>query len=463
MPPLRLTSLMQHALPTVSPASRAVISTLGCVNGKTSCAGEIATWVGLRNRFQLARALRRDGLPPLEQLAGWARVLYWVLTAEATGATLRQLAMGDDMDPAVAYRLVHRLTGLHWSEVRNNGLPGLMPRFHEHCKTAIASTHELAVMAEPPPAMIMPQTAMTDHHHSPFPFPPALHPRGILAERHLVGGSPFDVAITAAGMSLVTRSHAAALDVFRVDPLERIGSVPTGCAPTCITVGARGVHAYVTNQFSGEVGIININGMRQTGAIPVVGDPLGITRAPDGRVLYVTTNHDRLCAISVASAKVVASVPLPLTGVHITTDPFGRYVYVPCWLAGVVMEIDARTMRVLRHFDIGGIAQDVAISSDGRCLYIANQAGWLNVIHLGSGRVQMIPLDAAPISVSLSRDDAVLLVGLVFEGRVLMIDAHTLKTIGQIHTGGKPRRIAFDHTGRTALIANERGWIDVVR
>ena len=75
MPPLRLTSLLQTALPDLSSASRAVVNTLGCLNGNAPPARELATWVGLRDRYQLARALRRDGLPPLEQLAGWTREL----------------------------------------------------------------------------------------------------------------------------------------------------------------------------------------------------------------------------------------------------------------------------------------------------------------------------------------------------------------------------------------------------
>src|SRR2546427_12281382 len=55
---------------------------LACCNGHASSAGEIAAWVGLRDRHQLARGLRRDGLPPLEQLAGWARGLYWMRSEE---------------------------------------------------------------------------------------------------------------------------------------------------------------------------------------------------------------------------------------------------------------------------------------------------------------------------------------------------------------------------------------------
>ena len=100
MPPLRLTNLLQGVLAHLSPASRAVLSTLACRNGDAPSANEVAAWVGLRNRQQLARTLERDGLPPLEQLAGWTRVLYWMLEAESTGMSLFQLARRENEDPA---------------------------------------------------------------------------------------------------------------------------------------------------------------------------------------------------------------------------------------------------------------------------------------------------------------------------------------------------------------------------
>ena len=110
MPPLRLTSLLQTALPHLSESGRALLSALGCLNGHPPCPKELAEWLGFHDRYQLARALRREGLPPLEVIGGWARTLYWVLEAETLGLSLRELAEREHIDPAVAYRLVRRVT-----------------------------------------------------------------------------------------------------------------------------------------------------------------------------------------------------------------------------------------------------------------------------------------------------------------------------------------------------------------
>lgn len=133
MPPLRLTSLLKTALPNLSATGRALLGVLGSVNGHIPRSPEMAAWLGFHDRYQLARALRRDGLPPLEVLSGWARTLYWVLESDMSGISLRELAERERLDPAIAYRLVRRVTGRRWSEVRRDGIATAVLRFKDRC------------------------------------------------------------------------------------------------------------------------------------------------------------------------------------------------------------------------------------------------------------------------------------------------------------------------------------------
>src|SRR3989442_15974116 len=78
MPPLALTSLLQQALPWLSADGRAVMNTLVCSNGRVGSTQVLCERVGLRSRFQLNRLLRREGLPPYEELAGWGWGFFWM-------------------------------------------------------------------------------------------------------------------------------------------------------------------------------------------------------------------------------------------------------------------------------------------------------------------------------------------------------------------------------------------------
>src|SRR5712692_9268815 len=142
MPPLQLTTLLQDTLPHLSYKGRAVLSALGCVNGRAPGSAELAAWLGFHDRYQFARAMRREGLPPLETLGGWARTLYWLLDSETSGCTLRELAERDDLDPAVAYRLVRRVTGRRWSEIRREGLALALLHFRDQCRNGVHLTLE---------------------------------------------------------------------------------------------------------------------------------------------------------------------------------------------------------------------------------------------------------------------------------------------------------------------------------
>jgi len=102
---------LHHFLPHLSLRAQAIVDALLLTGGSIGTAQELAPHIGERNRFALARFLRREGLPPLHDLAGWARVLFWLDSAEQSGCSLCQLAFHANRDPAACYRDVKRVTG----------------------------------------------------------------------------------------------------------------------------------------------------------------------------------------------------------------------------------------------------------------------------------------------------------------------------------------------------------------
>ena len=73
-----------------------------------------------------------------------------------------------------------------------------------------------------------------------------------------------------------------------------------------------------------------------------------------------------------------------------------------------------------------------------------------------------VRLDGRAYGLALSRDNRQLYVGLVTSEKVQVVDRESLRVVRTIPTGGVPREITFSPSGKTALIANEAGWIDVV-
>ena len=292
---------------------------------------------------------------------------------------------------------------------------------------------------------------------------PRIRLRGVLGERVQVSGEPFDVALTSANLALVTRSHAAAIGILALDGTPRVArSIAVGSVPTRVIPSAQGDWACVTSQFSEAVEIVDVQEGRRVVAIQVGGHPFGAVLSKDGQTLYVCTNRDRLLAVSLARQTVVAEIAIPSCSPHMCLHPSGRRIYVAGWRAGVVTEIDVPVMRVLRTFQLGGITQEVAVTPDGQCLYVANEAGWLDVVHVPTGkRSGILKIGTAALGLALSSDDRDVIVVLLHAGAVLVLDRHTLEVRHTLTTGGTPRVIA-SHPKWPVLVANEAGWVDFI-
>ena len=130
----RLRSDLLKAVPPLSSRAQGLIDSMLRSRGSIGCAQTVASHVGLRDRFQLARWLVAEGLPPLHELAGWVAMLCWLERIERTGVGLCAVALSSGKDPAACYRLVRRLTGQSWGAVRALGLQWAVEQFAARCR-----------------------------------------------------------------------------------------------------------------------------------------------------------------------------------------------------------------------------------------------------------------------------------------------------------------------------------------
>lgn len=450
MPPLPLASAMLTRLPWLSAQGRAVINVMVCENGRTGSADLVAARLGLRTRFQLARLLRREGLPPYELLTGWASVLYWMFEADRTEATLLALARRAHLDPAMSYRLIRRLTGLRWSELRRLGTAAVLPRFVKLCRPGRGSEAGHARR----------QAAAEDRERR-FDVRPMGGP--ILPLRLQLDGAPFGVAVHGARLAYITRAHAAAVERLDLVTGRLAGTIPVGCIPSAITFDGTGTRAYVSIQYGDAIAVIDAMTHAPVEFLSVPGNPFPVLLSRNGRTLYFTTNEDRLYGLCLATQRIVTALPLPATSHFMALDPTGTRLYVSTRAGGTVLEVDTTRHRVTRTFRLGGQPQELAVSRDGMMLYVANEQHGLDAVCLLNGqRIGPLNLGAPAIGLALSPDEREVYVALVSTGAVAVVDRASLKVRATLPTGGRPRGMAFDRSGRLLVIANEAGWVDVL-
>ena len=123
-------------LPRRAPWIPHLLADLAAARGLIASADACAHHAGFGNRHQLYRALKEAEYPPLTELAEWIRLLDWTLNA-AAGQRISAQALEEGHDPAVRYRLVRKLTGRPWSEVRRLGPGWVMLQLLKRCGISV--------------------------------------------------------------------------------------------------------------------------------------------------------------------------------------------------------------------------------------------------------------------------------------------------------------------------------------
>lgn len=121
--------------PDLSLVPRSIVEAILLSEGPIGTAERVGHGLGL-SRFQLARLLRRAGLPPLHVMAGWAMVVSWMLTAEREQVSLCWIAFHVGRHPSTCYRLVREVTGLSWEQARARGAAWAQREFLKELRAA---------------------------------------------------------------------------------------------------------------------------------------------------------------------------------------------------------------------------------------------------------------------------------------------------------------------------------------
>jgi len=177
--------------------------------------------------------------------------------------------------------------------------------------------------------------------------------------------------------------------------------------------------------------------------IAVAGRPRGLAFSPDHATLYAA-----LSAEPDSEEDEVEADPAP---------PKSR-------IDGVAV-IDAASAKVMRVLPAGRDPIRVAVSGDGRTLFVANQAdgALTRVAADGSGKPHSVPVCDSPEGMALAPDGKTLFVACVDADRVAMLDTNDLHAIRKIRVRGGPRAALTAHDGQHIYIATDNGRLIILK
>jgi YVTN family beta-propeller protein len=181
--------------------------------------------------------------------------------------------------------------------------------------------------------------------------------------------------------------------------------------------------AYVTNELSGDLSVIDLATRQTIATVPLGKRPRGISPSPDGRLLYIALSGSPIGGPGVDESK----LPPPDKG----ADGIGVFDVA-----------QNRLVKVLR-----GVSdpENVAVGPAGDRLYIASEdTGQLVIMDAGTGAiVARVAVGEEPEGVAVSPDGELALITSETDSSVSIVETRTQQVRHKVKVGDRPRNVLF--------------------
>jgi YVTN family beta-propeller protein len=236
--------------------------------------------------------------------------------------------------------------------------------------------------------------------------------------------------------------------------------------------------AYVANNNSNSVSVIDTVSNKVTATIPVGPGPAGIAFSPDGATAYVTNRNGTISVIDTATNSVTTTItltPSPIPGFPVpgypAITPDGNTLYVPTddEPSPTVQVVSTATNTVTAVIPIGGLgAKALAITPDGKHVYVVSENNFQNLVFVIDTATNTVVTHFAVTGallgpgVAITPSGGTVYVAAGDKPVVTAINTVNNTVIATIPAAVFPSGIAITPDGGRAYVADESGVVIVI-
>jgi len=235
----------------------------------------------------------------------------------------------------------------------------------------------------------------------------------------------------------------------------------------CVPAAAQ-CDAFVAQNASNSVWVINTLTDTAVAVIPVDFSPFGVAITPNGAFAYVT-NTGIICdlcpvsqppsvsVIDTASYKVVATIPVGLYPAGVAISPNGAFAYVANFNSNSVSVIDTATNTVTATVTVGTNPLGVAITPNGAFTYVTNYTSHsVSIISTTTNSVvATLPMGSPAWGVASTPSGAAAYVTNPGSNSVSVINTATNTVVASVAVGLRPHVRGY-HTERNPCLRDEQ-------
>lgn len=218
--------------------------------------------------------------------------------------------------------------------------------------------------------------------------------------------------------------------------------------------------AYVTNQGSHDVTVVDLATREAVATVPVRRAPAGVVAVgATGRVYVGHPEAQAISVIDMRNQRVVETIEPGFGPMGLDATRDGRLVVGTDWAGQRVVVIDvADPARPVSAIAVGRYPAGVAVHPDGRTAFVAERDDdHVAVVDLDARRVRArVRVGAHPFAVTFDAARERLYVLNVYSDDVSVIDTRTLQPVARVAVGKAPYGAALTADGALLYVTNQR-------
>ncbi|WP_316505625.1 beta-propeller fold lactonase family protein [Nitrosopumilus sp.] len=242
--------------------------------------------------------------------------------------------------------------------------------------------------------------------------------------------------------SLVLATSSGSDAVYAYDKQGKLLSmIPVGETPKGVKIHPHENLAFVANENSGTISVVDVNSFAVTKEIQVGKIPHNIRFDSKGDTAYVTLQgEDKVAIIDVKNLEMTDSIFVDKLPHNLDLSPDDRYLYTANIGTSDVAVIDLDSKEITQRIDVSAGHHGIDVTNDGARIYVSGiGADKMNVIDAESLElIKQIDVGQGPHGIRASEDGSKVYVGVTTTNEIQVIDSKTLEIIDTIHTGNTP-------------------------
>lgn len=206
-----------------------------------------------------------------------------------------------------------------------------------------------------------------------------------------------------------------------------------------------GSFAFITNQSSSDLSVLDLDNRREISRIPVAGKPAGIAVNSSLNAFYtVSPDSKTVRRFSMATCKIEAVAELPGGPMGVAVAPQTGLLFVSDWYNARIFVLDAKDLTQVGELTTGGAPAGLVVARDGSWLASADRdSNQVSIFNLPDQTLRArIPVGERPFGIAVDPQGRIHAAN-VGTNDVTIIDPQTASVVATVPVGNRPYGVAF--------------------